>query len=180
MHYKKIVVFGVALILVVMLSGCTWIPTGNLRLMLTDPTDTDLMSVFVNITSIEVIKVSDPDNPITVFKGSLIVDLLGVQFPNIKDLGEVELEEGYYNEFKILISKAWAIDKDGNNFECNVPPNKFNVAVVDNDTKENSFFTIIGDTNTTVIIDIEWNEYMANNPGQRNLNPTGKAFIQTT
>ena len=179
--FEGVLLSGCIVLLAVTLSGCILFPNGTLNLLLTDPAVTDLENVWVTITLIEVYKVDDAEeqNPIIVFEGEITVDLLDIQWPDTFDLGSTLLEEGQYNEFKMYISEAWA-DADGEGgeppFECNVPPNKLNVPVVDLGTDTESFFIIVGGEETTVVIDIAWNNNMAKNPNN-NLNPVCKAFV---
>jgi len=179
--FEGVLLSGCIILLTVTLSGCILFPSGTLNLLLTDPAVTDLENVWVTITHIEVYRVDDTEeeNPIIVYDRELIVDLLDIQWPDTIDLGSIGLEEGQYNGFKMYISEAWA-DEDGDGpelpFECNVPPGKLNVPVVDFGTGEESFFIIVGGGETTVVIDIAWNNNMAKNPNN-NLNPVCKAFV---
>lgn len=187
----------VSLLLVVSLSGWLNFSSSGLTLKLTDPTPTNLVSVWVTITKIEAYSAEDIEesNPIVVFEdeGGLEVDLLDILYPETTTVVQnIELEPGDYNHFKLYLKEfqvevdgkvntyhAWAwLDSEGtDSFPCRVPSGKFNVEVWDPVAGEDTYFTKEEGVLITVIIDFRWNGNVANNPS-RNLNPTGKAYVE--
>jgi uncharacterized repeat protein (TIGR01451 family) len=197
---KTYVLMAAMLMLTVTLSGCVDLappPETGFTLKLTDPTVTDLESVWVIITKIEVYPKGDvgEGSPVVVFEGEMDVDLLDLQYPEmVTVVRNIELPPGDYGHFKLYLQEldglyhgvdvtesryhALAIPDEGAPFLCVVPPGKFNVQIWDPVEGKNTYFTKVDGVAITVIIDFRWNGNMASNPNN-NLNPTGKAYVET-
>lgn len=194
---KVLALSAMTLILAVTLSGCINVgATTGLKLLLTDPTATELDELWVKIVSIEVYPGVGEGGAIEVFSGELIVDLLDTVFPTtVLVVEDFELPPGDYHHFKLYLGEidnddvpgyddvpggfeALAVDSDPGPVEwfmCVVPPGKFNVNVYDQDTMESSFTKVEGEA-IELTIDFQWNGNMAKNE-DNNLNPTGTAYV---
>ena len=180
---KSFAFVAVSLLLAVMRSGCINLEpppdadTSGLTLKLTDPTRTDLVSVLVTITKIEVYAVGAGDEEgIVVYEDEdgLEVDLLDIQLPEMVTVVEnINLEPGNYDHFKLYLKEfvvedttyhAWATEDGGEPFPCRVPPGKFNVEVWAPENGENTFLTKEEGVQITVIIDFRWNGNVSRSP----------------